>query len=178
MKTILLTLLLASTALAEDCYNYNPYMNRAISHIIQYRKAPANVSCRAIIRRSKQKNVLVLRYFVTKGKKVTATSSTLGWGKSAACGPRGGEDIALKITQGWYPADIGHWDEEGYKENHEDMVHEIKCEERNFCRAAYNKTPDLRTACFQELNLIPKHRHLYQGQSIVPFNELVIYKMR
>jgi hypothetical protein len=163
---LLLFAVLSQFAEAEDCYNPTGYENRELYPEIKYRRAP-NKRDRAIIKRAKTRKVNVIKYFIKDTPFVTSTFETLGYDKSAAVGRKANSEIALKLTQGW----LGEGDDT-YLTDHQDLVYEIKCEERNWCRKAYNRTPAIRTICFQELHVLPKHRELYQGIVIASFGEV------
>lgn len=165
---LLLFAVLSQFAEAEDCYNPTGYENRTLYPEIKYRRAP-NKRGKAIIKRAKTRKANVIKYFIKDTPFVTSTFETLGYDKSAAVGRKANSDIALKLTQGW----LGEGDDT-YLTDHQDLVYEIKCEERNWCRKAY-KNP---SQCFQELHLLPQLRHLYQGIIIASFGEIRRYDVR
>jgi hypothetical protein len=180
MKTILLTLLLASTALAEDCYQYNPNINTKITPTIEYHrfnpKRPLRVQLK---RKAKTKHVDNFIYFIDrKSDSVTASFASLGLDKSFGVGKKKNVDIALLIAQGYDSInDFGAFWEDFILEDHELSVAEAMCIQRNDCRAIY-RDKDLRSACFKDLKKWPENRKLLVGIGIKTFGEVVTIKMR
>jgi hypothetical protein len=181
MKTILLTLLLASTALAEDCYYPSPQTNINIAPVIETYRYNPKVRLKAQVkRRTKRKEVDTFAYFINrKAKSVKASFATLGYDMSYGVGRKKDLKIALKIAQGWEKEeDFLGWLDDRLQFEHELSVYETQCEMRNECRAFY-KDKQLLTACFKELRLWPSLRKMLpKRKQIISTGELVTYRAR
>lgn len=165
--------------LAEDCSiwppeNINTTIAWSIEHRPYDRKQRIKRQLSKVISRS---NTNLIYFYDNRAKEVTATYGTLGWDQTYAVGPKGYEHIALKIAQGWESQDFGTWWEKFLHEEHRRFVHEIKCEQRNWCRERFNGVK--LSLCFQDLHRWPRDRTLYVGNgTIVSFGEMATVKVK
>lgn len=178
MRTILILLLVAGQALAEDCNKPNPYTNITIKPQVEiYRFNPRKRLVTQANRRTKRKHTDTFTYFVNHNAKVvTATVGALGWEKSYGTGRFEDLAVALKIAQGYEnAADFNSWWTDSLIPLHEQLAYNINCSHRNRCRKTYLPNKRQLTACFLDLRKWPENRTMldwyWQG-----FGELVSIK--